>query len=164
MPKKVSKQTKVKLTLIERARLLLECFEGDLNGPKDRIIFRIDSPQWVMKIMTSFGFNGRSPNIITTYLIMRTCYTINLYPKTSKLEVIKEVLEDDSAHMQPISGEMIDWLKYVPSSWDYLTEAMKNPNNERVQAHTITLIAYRNYYRFIAEKVIEALTNAEVTK
>lgn len=158
-PKKVNKG---KLSLVEKARILLECFDGDFYGPKDQILFKIDSPDWALKMMVDFGFGGKGPNIITTYLIMRTCYTINLYPKSSKLEALQEVIEDDITHMLPASGEMIDWLKAVPSSWDYLSEAMNNLKSEKVRAESIMLAAYRNYYRFVSQKVVEYLLSVSI--
>jgi hypothetical protein len=164
MAKKVEKKSaKTKLTLVEKARILLECFDGDFYGPKDQIMFKIDSPMWALQLMVDFGFGGKGPNIITTYLIMRVCYTINMYPKSSKLEAILEVIEDDITHMEPAKGEMLDWLRVVPSSWDYLTESINANKGANLRGENITLIAYRNYYRFIATKVIEALKALSIT-
>lgn len=156
------KSAKEQLTLIEKARILLECFDGDFYGPKDQIIFKIDSPNWTLKLMSNFGFGGKAPNTITTYLIMRVCDRLNLYPKSSSLQAIEEVIADDITHMLPNRGEMIEWLKLVPSSWDYLTESMQN--NPNMMAEGVMLAAYRNYYKFISDKVLQALKSEKITK
>lgn len=159
MPKKPAKE---QLTLIEKARILLECFDGDFYGPKDQIVFKIDSPNWALKLMSNFGFGGKAPNTITTYLIMRICDRLNLYPKSSNLQAVEEVISDDVNHILPGRGEMIEWLKLVPSSWDYLTESMqKNPN---MTAEGVMLSAYRNYYKFISGKVIQVLKSEKILR
>lgn len=159
MPKK---PTKEQLTLIEKARILLECFDGDFYGPKDQIVFKIDSPNWALKLMSNFGFGGKAPNTITTYLIMRVCDRLNLYPKSSSLQAIEEVILDDTVHMLPNRGEMLEWLKLVPSSWDYLTESMQK--NSNMMAEGVMLAAYRNYYKFISDKVIEFLKSEKIQR
>lgn len=162
--KAIKKSAKVKLTLVEKARLLLECFDGNVYGPKTQISFKIDSPDWALKLMVDFGFYGKSPDIITTCLIMEVCYDLSLYPKSSKLQALQAAVKDYTANVVPAQGDLILWLRVVPSSWDYLTVAMNDPSNANMRAEVIMLTAYRNYCSVTSSKLFEALSTISLNK